>query len=142
VSAAFVAFNWLFLQFVLSARHQSLSPERSGTAIALIVLSPFLDTMVRGIAAHMVPGGDDDNEVVAKAYHETRLSYIRIGRVILLGLIMMIVGKLWGVSLRNLAEAGFGAQVAANAVGFLLILAFGYLAWEVTSLTISKRLAR
>ncbi|MCP4766762.1 MAG: mechanosensitive ion channel, partial [Gammaproteobacteria bacterium] len=76
------------------------------------------------------------------AYHETRLSYIRIGRVILLGLIIIIVGKLWGVNLRNLAEAGFGAQVAANAVGFLLILALGYLAWEVTNLMISKRMSR
>jgi small-conductance mechanosensitive channel len=142
VSAGFVAFNWLFLQFVLSAGHQSLSPERSGMAIALIVLSPFLDTIVRGIAAHLVPSGEGNSEVVANAYHDTRLSYIRIGRVILLGLIIIIVGKLWGVSLRNLAEAGFGAQVAANAVGFLLILALGYLAWEVTNLMISKRLAR
>jgi small-conductance mechanosensitive channel len=49
---------------------------------------------------------------------------------------------LWGVNLRNLAEAGFGAQVAANAVGFLLILALGYLAWEVTNLMINKRLAQ
>ena len=141
VSAGFVAFNWLFLQFVLSAGHQTLTPERSVTAIALIVLAPFLDTIVRGIAAHMVPSGDDSSEVVAHAYEETRLSYIRIGRIILIGLIIAIVGKLWGVSLRNLTEAGFGAQVAANAVGFLLILALGYLAWEVTNLTINRRLA-
>ncbi|MCP4924894.1 MAG: hypothetical protein GY916_03005, partial [Gammaproteobacteria bacterium] len=110
-SAALVAFNWLFVQFVLSAGHQTLSGERSATAIALIVMAPFLDTIVRGIAAHLVPSGDDSSAVVANAYHETRLSYIRIGRVILLGLIIIIVGKLWGVNLRNLAEAGFGAQV-------------------------------
>jgi len=141
VSAGFVAFNWLFLQFVLSAGHQTLSPERSATAIALIVLAPFLDTIVRGIAAHMVPTGEGNSEVVAQAYRETRLSYIRIGRIVLIGLIIAIVGKLWGVNLRNLTEAGFGAQVAASALGFLLILALGYLAWEVTNLTINKRLA-
>ncbi|MCP4768195.1 MAG: hypothetical protein GY916_03015, partial [Gammaproteobacteria bacterium] len=110
-SAALVAFNWLFLQFVLSAGHRTLSPESSTTAIVLIVMAPFLDTIVRGIASHLVPTGDDSSEVVSNAYHETRLSYIRIGRVILLGLIIIIVGKLWGVNLRNLAEAGFGAQV-------------------------------
>jgi len=141
-SAGLVAFNWLFLQFVLSSGHQALSPERSATAIALIVIAPFLDTIVRGIAAHLVPSGEGASAVVANAYHETRLSYIRIGRVILLGLLIIIVGKLWGVNLRNLAEAGFGAQVAANAVGFLLILALGYLAWEITNLMISKRLSR
>ena len=142
VSAGLVAFNWLFLQFVLSAGHQSLTPERSATAIILIVMAPFLDTIVRGIAAHLAPSGDDSNEIAASAYNDTRLSYIRIGRIALIGLLIVIVSKLWGVSLRNLAEAGFGAQVAANAVGFMLILALGYLAWEVTNLVISKRMAR
>lgn len=141
-SAALVAFNWLFLQFVLSAGHEALSPQRSATAIALIVLAPFLDTIVRGIAAHLVPSEEGKTEVVANAFHETRLSYIRIGRIALIGVLILIIGKLWGVSLRNLAEAGFGAQVAANAVGFLLILALGYLAWEVTNLVINRRLAR
>jgi len=141
VSAAFVGFNWIFLQFVLSTGHQELSPERSASAIGLIAIAPFLDTIVRGIAAHLVPTGDGKDEVVAKAYDETRHSYIRIGRVILIAILVMAVGKLWGVSLRNLAEAGFGANVAANAVGFLLILALGYLAWEITNLMISRRLA-
>ena len=140
-SAGLVAFNWLFLQFVLSVGNQALTPERSASAIALIVLAPFLDTIVRGIAAHLVPSEDEQSVVVANAYHETRLSYIRIGRIALIGFLIMVVGKLWGVSLRNLAEAGFGAQVAANFIGFLLILALGYLAWEITNLVINKRLA-
>jgi len=140
-SAGLVAFNWMFLQFVLSAGHQSLTPQRSMTAIALIVMAPFLDTIVRGIAAHLVPNDEEASEVVSNAYEETRHSYIRIGRIVLIAVLMIVVGKLWGVSLRNLAEAGFGAQVAANAVGFLLILALGYLAWEVTNLMINKRLA-
>ena len=142
VSAGFVAFNWIFLQFVLSTGHQALSPQRSATAIALIVMVPFLDTIVRGVAAHLVPAENGQSEVTAKAFNETRLSYIRIGRIVLIGSIIIVVGKLWGVSLRNLTEAGFGAQVAANAVGFLLILALGYIAWEITNLVISKRLAR
>lgn len=142
VSAGFVAFNWIFLQFVLSTGHEALTPQRSAAAIALIVMVPFLDTIVRGIAAHLVPTENIQTEVMEKAFNETRLSYIRIGRIALIGSIIIIVGKLWGVSLRNLTEAGFGAQVSANVVGFLLILAMGYLAWEITNLVISRRLAR
>ena len=142
VSAGFIAFNWIFLQFVLSTGHEALTPQRSASAIALIVMVPFLDTMVRGIAAHLVPSENIQTEVKEKAYNETRLSYIRIGRIALVGTIIVIVGKLWGISLRNLTEAGFGAQVAANTVGFLLIVAMGYLAWEITNLVISRRLAR
>ena len=142
VSAVIVAFNWLFLQFTLSIGNQSLSPHRSVAAVALIVMAPFLDTIVRGITAHLVPVSDGNNEVAEKALNETRFCYIRIGRIFLIGLLIVTIGKLWGVNLRNLAEAGFGAQLAASGVGFLLILALGYLAWEMTNLWINKRLAR
>ncbi len=142
LSATFIAFNWFFLQFVLSSGHQSLSPQRSASAIALIVLAPFLDTIVRGVAGQLVAADDGSNEVANRANNETRHCYIRIGRILLLGLIIVAVGKLWGVTLTNLTEAGFGAQVAANIVGFLLIIALGYFAWEAINLSISKRLAK
>lgn len=142
VSAAFIGFNWLFLQFVLSAGHATLSPQRSVSAILLIVLAPFLDTIVRGIAGQLVPTDDGSDKVVARAHHETRLAYIRIGRVLLLGLLIVAVGQLWGVNLMNIAEAGFGAQIAAKLVGALLIVAIGYFAWEITNLWINRRLAR
>jgi len=141
-SAAVVAFNWFFLQFVLSGGHQELSPQRSAAAIALIVMAPFLDTIVRGIAAQLVPVIEGKNKVAENALNETRFCYIRVGRILLIGLLIITIGKLWGVNLRNLAEAGLGAQAAAHGVGFLLILALGYLAWEMTNLWINKRLAR
>ncbi|MDA9981365.1 hypothetical protein N9H39_01200 [Gammaproteobacteria bacterium] len=35
-----------------------------------------------------------------------------------------------------------GPQIAANGVGFLLIIAIGYLAWEIVNLWINRKLAR
>ena len=137
-----MAFNWLFLQFILSTGHREFSPQRSATAITLIVLAPFLDTIVRGVAAHLAPAPDDSNEVIARAQRETRYSYVRIGRIILIALLIVVIGKLWGINLRNLTEAGFGAQIAANAFSFLLIIALGYMAWEVTNLWVNKRLSK
>jgi small-conductance mechanosensitive channel len=142
VSAGVVAFNWFFLQFTLSIGNQEISPHRSVAAILLIIMAPFLDTIVRGVAMHMVPAVGGSGEVAEKAYQQSRLSYVRIGRIILIGLLIVTIGKLWGVSLQNLTEAGFGAQIAAQGFGFLLILALGYLAWEVTNLWINNRLAR
>jgi small-conductance mechanosensitive channel len=141
LSAAVVAFNWLFGQFMISAGNYYYSPERSTAAIALVVMAPFLDTMVRGVASHMVPPIDGIGEVAENAHRETRHSYVRIGRILLIGLLIITLGKLWGVNLRNLAEDGFGAQLAADGIGFLLILALGYLAWEVTNLWVNRRLA-
>ena len=142
VSASIIGFNWLFIQFVLTSGSYELSPDRTVSAITLIVLAPFLDTIVRGIASQLVPSGDGEGEVVANAYDETRQCYLRVGRILLLGVLIMIVGKLWGLSLVNLTETGFGAQVAGNVVGFLLILAIGYFAWEMMNFSINRRLAR
>ena len=76
-----------------------------------------------------------------KAHQNTRLCYVRIGRVILLSLMIIIIVKLWGLNVRNLTEAGLGAQIATHIVGFLLIIAVGYSAWEITNLVINKKLA-
>lgn len=82
-----------------------------------------------------------EGPIAEKAYHETRLSFVRIGRVVLILFLILVIGKLWGLNLRELAAAGLGANVAASGIGALLIIAIGYLAWELTNLFINRRLA-
>jgi len=137
-----LAFNWLLIQFIVSTGNQTLTPGRGALAVFMIVILPFLDTIVRGVAGHLVPVMSGQGDTAKKAQHETRLCYVRVGRVILISAIVLFIGKLWGISFRNLAESGLGAQIASNAVGFLLILAVGYMAWEITNLVINRKLAR
>ncbi len=141
ISMAIIAFNFLLVQFIVSTGYQDLTPGRGALAILLIVMMPFLDTIVRGVAAHLVPAMKGEGTVAEKAQQNNRLCYVRVGRVILLASLIIIIGKLWGINLRDLAESGLGAQFAANVVGFLLILAVGYIAWEITNLVINKKLA-
>jgi len=142
VTIAIVSFNWLLLQFVLSTGSTAISPANGALAILLVIVAPFLDTMVRGIATHMVPPMAGEGVVAEEAHRETRLSYVRIGRVFLFAFLIIVIGKLWGINLRDIAGAGLGAQFAANSAGFLLILATGYLAWEVLNLWVNRQLAR
>ena len=137
-----VAFNWLLIQFIVSTGNDTLTPERGAMAVLMIVMLPFFDTIVRGISGHLIPEMEGSGATAEKAQLETRSCYVRIGRVVLISLIVLLIGKLWGVSFRNLAEAGMGAQIASQGVGFLLILAVGYMAWEITNLTINRKLAR
>ena len=141
-SIVVIALDWLSIQFALSTGDQTLTPGRSALSLALIVVAPFLDTMVRGIAAHLVPAMQGEGPVAEKAYHETRLSYVRMGRIVLFAVLIIAIARLRGISLYNLTETGLGSQIAANSMGFLLILAFGYMAWEITNLWINRRLAR
>ncbi len=134
--------NWLFMRFILSTGYTGISPARGAIISLLVIILPFLDTMVRGIASHLVPPLAGEGAIAEKAREATRLSYIRMGRVILISLVFLLAVKLMGLSLVNIAQSGFGARVASGLVGFLMILALGYLAWEITSVVINRKLAR
>lgn len=148
-----LAANWLFLQTAISAGIEVISPLRGTLVVVLILVTPFLDTMVRGIAGYLVPaepvpvpeGGESDHPAdrpVPEVERQTRQSYIRIGRTLLFSAVVIFVGKLWGLSLQGLASAGIGAELAAKLLGAILILAAGYLVWEFCNLWINRRLIK
>jgi len=140
-SMAFIAFNWLLVQVTASMGIEALTAGRSFAVITLVVFAPFLDTMVRGIVSHMVPPMQGEGPVAEAAHLQTRHSYVRIARVALLAFLVLLVGRIYGLNLLALG-ADDGSAVARSTVIFLLILAAGYLAWEITNLWVSHQLAK
>ncbi|MGS4887030.1 mechanosensitive ion channel family protein [Roseibium sp. MB-4] len=140
-SMAFIVFNWLLVQITSSMGIDALTAGRSLGVIALVVFAPFLDTMVRGIVSHIVPPMQGEGPVAEAAHMQTRHSYVRIARVALLAFLILTVGRIYGLNLLALGGDG-GSDVARNSVIFLLILAAGYLAWEITNLWVSRQLAK
>lgn len=141
ITMVILALNWFVIQLVASNDGAVITPGKGSLAVALLVLAPFLDTLIRGLVIHLAPPMQGEGPIAEKAYHETRLSFVRIGRVVLVLFLILVIGKLWGLNLRELAAAGLGANVAASGIGALLIIAIGYLAWELTNLFINRRLA-
>ncbi len=123
-----IGVNWLLIQFVVSTGSGAITPGKGALAFALIIMAPFLDTMLRALVIHLAPPIQGEGPVAERAYRDTRLCIVRMGRIVLIVALIVIIGKMWGVSLRNLAEARLGAQMAASGVGALLIVALGYLA--------------
>ncbi|PVB59387.1 mechanosensitive ion channel domain-containing protein [Labrenzia sp. 011] len=140
-SMAFIVFNWFLVQFALSMGIETLTAGRSLGVIVLVVFAPFLDTMVRGIVAHIIPPMQGEGPVAEAAHHQTRHSYVRIARVGLIAFLVLAVGRIYGLNL--LAIGGSGeAAVARHTVILLLILAAGYLAWEIINLWVAHQLAK
>lgn len=140
-SMAFIVFNWLLVQVTTSMGIEALTAGRSLGVIALVVFAPFLDTMVRGIVSHIVPPMQGEGPVAEAAHMQTRHSYVRIARVTLLAFLILAVGRIYGLNL--LAIGGDdGSSVARHTVVFLLILAAGYLAWEIVNLWVAHQLAK
>jgi len=140
-SIGFIGVNWFVTQLSVSLSVEIVSPGRGLSVIALVVFAPFLDTMVRGIVSHIVPPMQGDGPIAEAAHLATRHSYVRIARVALISLLILLIGRLYGVNLLALG-GGAGTDVARNSVIFLLILAAGYLAWEITNLWVSRQLAK
>ncbi|MEM8741687.1 MAG: mechanosensitive ion channel domain-containing protein, partial [Pseudomonadota bacterium] len=109
--------------------------------MALLLMAPALDTLVRGLVRHLVPPMTGDGAQAEAAYHATKRSYIRIGRVIVFAIVVVAIMRAWGIDPSSLAAASVGARVAAGLFEAVFILAFGYLVWEVVSLLINRKLA-
>ncbi|TYC67906.1 mechanosensitive ion channel [Stappia sp. BW2] len=140
-SIAFIVFNWLLVQVTTSMGIEALTAGRSLAVISLVVFAPFLDTMVRGIVSHIIPPMHGEGPVAEAAHMQTRHSYVRIARVALLAFLVLMVGRIYGLNLLALG-AEDGSAVARHTVIFLLILAAGYLAWEITNLWVAHQLAK
>ncbi|MGI9402005.1 MAG: mechanosensitive ion channel family protein [Rhizobiaceae bacterium] len=142
ISIAAMVTQYFAVSIALSSGSKNFSPVVGVTTIAIIVLAPFLDTMLRGVIKHLVPPMEGEGEVAEAAHLRTRLSYARIGRVLLLAILFYIIAKLWGINFQNIAAAGVGAQLASKLIGTIMVLVLGYLVWEVVNLWLTRQLTK
>ncbi|MDK3072455.1 mechanosensitive ion channel [Sedimentitalea sp. JM2-8] len=105
-----------------------------------LLVAPALDTAIRGLVRHLVPPMVGEGPVAERAYVSTKRSYIRIGRVLMAGLVLILIARSWNISLADFTSGrqGFGT----NLVEFLMMLAVGYVVYEVVSLWINRQLAK
>jgi small-conductance mechanosensitive channel len=104
-----------------------------------LLMTPALDTLIRGLVRHLVPPMVGEGPLAEKAYRATKRSYIRIGRVIMAGVVLLLIANSWDINVANISSAqqGFGT----NLFKFLMTMAFGYLVFEGVSLLINRMLA-
>ena len=105
----------------------------------LLLIAPVLDTAIRGLVRHLVPPMRGEGELAEEAYRSTKRSYINIGRVLVMGVIIMMVANTWDLDL--FSADGDRPGIGDNLVGFLLTVAVGYIVFEGVSLWINRRLA-
>ncbi|GGX57626.1 hypothetical protein GCM10007385_28170 [Tateyamaria omphalii] len=109
--------------------------------MGLLMFAPAMDTAIRGLVRHLVPPMTGEGAIAERAYYATKRSYIRIGRVIVFGIVLLAIAGFWGMSPERIATAGVGERFAVHLIEFLMIISFGYLVYEVVSLVINRKLA-
>ncbi|MGR3713757.1 MAG: mechanosensitive ion channel family protein [Shimia sp.] len=109
------------------------------TTMFLLLMTPVIDTAIRGLVNHLVPPMVGEGSVAEAAYVATKRSYVRIGRVIALGIVLSMIAKTWDLSLVSLLQDRAG--IGDNLFSFAMTLIVGYVVYEGVSLWINRRLA-
>ncbi|MEP6065578.1 MAG: mechanosensitive ion channel domain-containing protein [Paracoccaceae bacterium] len=134
--------TWWVVNIVASyGNFQLLSSAPHYKTMALMLFAPAMDTLIRGLVRHLAPAMTGEGAVAERAYASTKRSYIRIGRVVVFGIVLMMIAGFWGMTPSTIATAGVGERFAANLIEFLMILSIGYLVYEIVSLWINRKLA-
>lgn len=109
--------------------------------MVLMLFAPALDTAIRGSVRHLAPPMTGEGPLAIRAHIAAHRSFIRIGRVLVFGLVLITLARFWGITPSLIATAGVGERFAANLIEFLMILSIGYLVYEIVSLWINRKLA-
>lgn len=138
---AVIILSWLLIQLIVAKEQFQLLDGRQVWSLLLLLFAPTFDTGVRGLVKHLVKPMTGEGRLAEDAYHRTKRSYIRIGRVIISVGIILLLAKLWDIDLSNLAASSVGARAAGVIIEGIIIVLSGYLFWEIVSLWINRKLA-
>lgn len=139
---AFSVLIWLIVELIASLGAFHIIREQPQSITLLIFLFiPAFDTLIRACVANLVPPMQGDGVIATRAYNSTKRSYLRIGRVIVFGLVVLLLVDIWHIKLNTVASDAVGASVASHFIRLVIILSIGYLIWEIVSLLFNRKLA-
>ncbi len=137
-----IAVVWALSETFVGLELWGLLDGRLPLTLLILVFAPGADRIVRALVYRVQPPAEGTGEMAERAFAKTRRGYIRIGRVLLVFVLMMIVQEIWNFSLRDLAGAGVGAQFAGRLIEAGLTLGVGYILVEAVAIWINGMLAR
>ncbi len=137
-----IALTWLF--GLISSALGNREVMRDGlhlVSLGLLLVAPMCDSLIRAIVRLVVPPMQGSGPAAQAAFEASWRSHIRVARMIVFGAIVLVLTRLWGLSLVNIAKAGVGDYLGERLVAAIVILAVGYLLLEIVSLAINRKLA-
>lgn len=134
---------WLVTQLIAYEGNFELLQNRPHyISLVILLFVPALDTLIRTIVAVLSPPMSGEGAIAQRAYVASKRSYLRIGRVLVLGILIFVITDLWEINLGGTQGTDIvGATFASRLIQLMIILSIGYLVWEVVSLIINQKLA-
>ena len=141
MSMALIVLVWTLTEIFSGMGLWGFVDERLPLTLAVLIFGPLADVAIRGLAVDLAP--DPDGAAMEKTVllaRRTRRGLIRMGRVAALGLAALLLLDLWNVDLAAAAAGALPARAAAGALAALGVATAGYVAMELASLFITRRI--
>lgn len=137
-----VAISWTMVEILVAQDKLHLIAKGvQYSTMFILLLAPVLDTVIRGLVKHLTPAIVGDGALAQQAYHSAKRSYIRIGRLLVMLLVILWLVWIWDVDFTNMDAASIGSAGTQRLLEFIAVIATGYLLWEVVTLWLNSKLA-
>ncbi|GMG81725.1 hypothetical protein LNKW23_09380 [Paralimibaculum aggregatum] len=139
---ALIALFWLLSEVFTGLGLWNLLDGRLPLTLVILIFAPAADRVIRALVYRVAPPEEGAGAAAARAFAATRRGYIRIGRIMLAFLLLLLLQRIWGFSLTDMAGAGVGARFTGRLIEASIIIGTGYLAIEAVAIWINGLLAR
>ena len=138
----FVLLQWLVVELVAATGNiKSLSIAALNLSLAVLLALPLFELMVRALVEAIWPDDPDEEPSLRAAHAKTQLGLMRCGRTITGMLLVIVLARVWGLKLRDLASQGIGAQLAGALLEIFLIAIVAYGCWELLRIMADRQIA-
>ncbi|OED39836.1 hypothetical protein AB833_13725 [Chromatiales bacterium (ex Bugula neritina AB1)] len=142
IAIALIVCKYMLVEIVVNSGAVGVySKEAVYITFIIIFLWPGVDANVSLFVSRGVRAAKDETASAAKSRRAMQRGLLRVGRILVVGVVMYLLARLWGLNILDLANAGLGAQAAGLLVELLLIVLISYISWELVSALIGYWLA-
>lgn len=132
IAVVLVIFSYLLVEMIVSSGEVgTYSKEAVYITFITIFLWPGVDANVSLFVARGIRSTEDESESAGRSRRSMQQGLLRVGRILVVGLVIYLLSGLWGLNLLDLAHSGLGAQAAGTLIELLFILLIAYIAWEL-----------
>jgi len=134
IAMILIALKYLLVEIIISSTELGVY-SRGAVYITLttIFLWPGIDANVSLFVGKGITPADDESESAGHARRNMQQRLLRVGRILVVGLVVYLLSNLWGLNLLDLANSGLGAQTAGIVVEVLLTLLIAYILWQLVA---------
>lgn len=142
LAIALVPLSWLLVEMLLANNQLHLvADDRVLIFVGLVMAVPLFDTAVRGTVRALLGDFSGEGQIAERAFQSTRRSYIRMGRLIVFAIFLSVAVPLFDLDIQTVSGAGLIGDLLNRLIDVLMVVAVGYLAWELVTLAINRKLA-